>query len=130
MATLLAIIYSVLESFNIKAYLYQYTIHKFAVSHGMNAERESKLYPPKYRYYAIMGKINWIVIAVLAFYSWQTALILFGLFWVLSIILPCNHIQHFKELRDHIFKTIGLRIEFMYEYYEILDIIREHEEKR
>ena len=129
MTTLLAIIYCVLEAFNLKAYLYQHTIHKFAVSHGMNAERESKLYPPKYRYYAIMGKVNWIVFGLLVYDSWQIGLTLLALSWILGIILPANHVQHFKELSDYLNET-GLRIEFMDEYCDMFDIIREHEAKR
>lgn len=126
MTTLLAIVYCVLESFNLKAYLYQHTIHKFAVSHGMSAERESKLYPPKYRYYTLIGKINWIVLGFLLYDSWTTGLMLLALSWILGIILPANHVKHFKELSDYLNST-GLRIEFMDEYCDMFDIIREAE---
>lgn len=123
MTTLLTIVYCVLELFNLRAYMYQYSIHKFAVSLGMGAEKEDKLYPPKYRCYMLMGKINWIVIAALAFYSWQTALIVFGIGWILGVVLPSNHIDNLKILRDYLWKDANLRHEFMILIFSIDKIL-------
>lgn len=90
-----------LSVFNLYSFLFQRTVRKikFMTQHDGLELVIGKFYPDWVKVLYLLGRLRYVSLFLLAFYNWKYVVIILGVFFFLSMVIPVNDPGHIKIMK-------------------------------